>query len=310
MAVRNIAVTDTIEKFRTEFNAMTLNDFGDIANLDASLTATNLVDAMNETLSVATNTAGFRIEDSTSTQQLIGGGEVMKILGTTNQTTAVVSATDTLTIGLPNSVTITTQLTSPTVVAGNLTLTNGSITDSSGAISFGNENISTTGTLGSGAITSTGNISGVNITGTGSTHTLGTIEVAGNVIRSTDSTQIEVNDSLKVVGPLNAGVTTLNPAGSNNIESTTGFTVFGTSPVVGLNKSIFFEGSVDDANETNLTVANPTASRTITLPDATGTVALTNTTAYATSSIFSSAVTLLIKDSSGSTLKTIVGSAT
>ena len=75
-------------------------------------------------------------------------------------------------------------------------------------------------------------------------------------------------------------------------------------------KSIFFEGSVDDANETNLTVANPTASRTITLPDATGTVALTNTTAYATSSIFSSAVTLLIKDSSGSTLKTIVGSAT
>ena len=26
MAVRNIAVTDTIEKFRTEFNAMTQND--------------------------------------------------------------------------------------------------------------------------------------------------------------------------------------------------------------------------------------------------------------------------------------------
>jgi hypothetical protein len=95
MAVRNIAVTDTIEKFRTEFNAMTLNDFGDIANLDASLTATNLVDAMNETLAVATSTAGFRIEDSSSTQQLIGGGEVMRILGTTNEIEAVVSATDT-----------------------------------------------------------------------------------------------------------------------------------------------------------------------------------------------------------------------
>ena len=38
---------------------MTLNDFGDIANLDETLTATNLVDAMNETLSVATNTAWF-----------------------------------------------------------------------------------------------------------------------------------------------------------------------------------------------------------------------------------------------------------
>ena len=310
MAVRNIAVTDTIEKFRTEFNAMTLNDFGDIANLDASLTATNLVDAMNETLSVATNTAGFRIEDSTSTQQLIGGGEVMRILGTTNQTTAVVSATDTLTIGLPNNVTITTQLTSPTVVAGNLTLTNGSITDSSGAISFGNENISTTGTLGSGAITSSGNISGVNITGTGTTHTLGTIEVAGNVIRSTDSTQIEVNDSLKVVGPLSAGVTTLNPAGSNNIESTTGFTLFGSSIVLGQGQSLAFEGATANDFETDIQVTDPTADRTITFPDASGTVALTGSTGYATSTIFTSAVTLILYNSSGTPVKTIVGSAT
>ena len=310
MAVRNIAVTDTIEKFRTEFNAMTLNDFGDIANLDASLTATNLVDAMNETLSVATNTAGFRIEDSTSTQQLIGGGEVMRILGTSNEIEAVVSATDTLTIGLPNSVTVTTQLTSPTVVAGNLTLTNGSITDSSGAISFGNENISTTGTLGSGAITSTGNISGVNITGTGSTHTLGTIEVAGNVIRSTDSTQIEINDSLKVVGPLSAGVTTLNPAGSNNIESTTGFTIFGSNILMGQGKSIAFEGATANDFETDIQVTDPTADRTITFPDASGTVALTGSTGYATSTIFTSAVTLILYNSSGTPVKTIVGSAT
>ena len=304
MAVRQIAVTDTIEKFRTEFNAMTQNDFGDIADLDASLTATTLVGAMNETLSVATNTAGFRIEDSTSTQQLIGGGEVMRILGTSNEIEAVVSATDTLTIGLPNSVTVTTQLTSPTVVAGNLTLTNGSITDSSGSISFGNENLSTTGTLGAGAIT------GTSITGTGSTHTLGTIEVAGNVIRSTDSTQIEVNDSLKVVGPLAAGVTTLNPAGSNNIESTTGFTVFGSSVVLGQGKTVIFEGATADNFETIINVTDPTADRTITFPDASGTVALTGSTGYATSTIFTSAVTLILYNSSGTPVKTIVGSAT
>ena len=271
MAVRNIAVTDTIEKFRTEFNAMTLNDFGDIANLDASLTATNLVDAMNETLSVATNTAGFKIEDSSSSQQLIGGGEIFRILGTSNEIEAVVSATDTLTIGLPNVVSITTSVSAPTVNAGNLALTNGSITDSSGSISFGNENLSTTGTLGSGAITSTGNISGVNITGTGSTHTLGTIEVAGNVIRSTDSTQIEVNDSLKVIGPLSAGVTTLNPAGSNNIESSTGFTVFGSSVVLGQGKTVIFEGATADDFETIINVTDPTADRTIVFPDASGT---------------------------------------
>ena len=310
MAVRNIAVTDTIEKFRTEFNAMTLNDFGDIATLDASLTATTLVGAMNETLSVATNTAGWRIEDSSSSQQLIGGGEILKVLGTSNEIEAVVSATDTLTIGLPNAVSITTSVTAPTVNAGNLALTNGSITDSSGSISFGNENLSTTGTLGSGAITSSGNISGVNITGTGSTHTLGTIEVAGNVIRSTDSTQIEVNDSLKVVGPLAAGVTTLNPAGSNNVESTTGFTVFGSSVVLGQGKNVIFEGATANDFETIVDVTDPTADRTIVFPDASGTVALTGSTGYATSTIFTSAVTLILYNSSGTPVKTIVGSAT
>ena len=317
MAVRNIAVTDTIEKFRTEFNAMTLNDFGDIANLDASLTATNLVDAMNETLSVATNTAGFKIEDSSSTQQLIGGGEIFRILGTSNEIEAVVSATDTLTIGLPNVVSITTSVTAPTVNAGNLALTNGSITDSSGSISFGNENLSTTGTLGSGAITSSGNISGVNITGTGSTHTLGTIEVSGNSIRSTDSTQIEVNDSLKVVGPLAAGVTTLNPAGSNNIESSTGFTVFGSSVVLGQGKTVIFEGATANDFETIINVTDPTADRTITFPDETGTVITTGSIDAVTENMMANdaigqnelktVVTLQILNSSGTPLKTLYG---
>ena len=39
-------------------------------------------------------------------------------------------------------------------------------------------------------------------------------------------------------------------------------------------KNLIFEGSVNNTNETTLTVANPTADRTITLPDQTGTVAL------------------------------------
>lgn len=53
-----------------------------------------------------------------------------------------------------------------------------------------------------------------------------------------------------------------------------------TSPVVtGLtlnDSSIVFEGSTADAFETTLTVTNPTADRTLTLPNSTGTVALTS----------------------------------
>ena len=305
MAVRNIAITDTLETFRTEFNNLAANDFGDLANLSGSISATNLVDAMNETISIATSTAGFTIRDSSSTTQLIGGGDTLSVLGTTNEVEAVVSATDTVTIGLPNAVSITTSVTAPTLSTGNMSLTNGSITDSSGAISFGNENLTTTGTFGSGNITSSGNISA-----TGTTHTLGTIEIAGNVLRSTDSSLMEINDSLKVVGPLSAGVTTLNPAGSNNIESTTGFTVFGSSIVLGTGKTLAFEGATANDFETDFTVTDPTADRTITLPDATGTVALTNSTGYATSTIFTSAVTLILYNSSGTPVKTIVGSAT
>ena len=316
MAVRNIAVTDTIETFRTEFNALAANDFGDIANLSGAITSTNLVDAMNETISIATSTAGWTIEDSSSTQQIIGGGNILRVFGTSNEIEAVVSATDTLTIGLPSVVSITTSVTAPTVSTGNLTLVNGSITDSSGSISFGDENLTTTGTLGSGAITSSGNISGVNITGSGSTHTFGTIELSGNEIRSTDSTQLKVNDSLEVSGTLKTN--TIGTASGSNISLgssnliTSGF--YYTSNVSG---GIIFEGATADGFETFLNVTDPTADRTITFPDETGTVITTGSTDAVTEDMMAndaigqnelkSVVTLQILNSSGTPLKTLYG---
>ena len=320
MAVRNIAVTDTIEKFRTEFNALCLNDFGDIANLSGSISATNLVDAMNETLSVATNTAGFRIEDSSSSQQLIGGGDILRVLGTSNEIEAVVSATDTLTIGLPNAVSITTSVTAPTVSTGNLSLANGSITDSSGSISFGDENLTTTGTLGSGNITSSGNIQGVNITGTGSTHTLGTVEISGNTIRSTDSTRININDTFRAnTFETETGLLSIDEtSGFGRITSTRGdkIVVFNAIPAF-QDSSIIFEGATADAFETTISVADPTADRTITFADESGTVITTGAVDAVTEDMMAndaigqnelkSVVTLQILNSSGTPLKTLYG---
>ena len=320
MAVRNIAVTDTIEKFRTEFNALCLNDFGDIANLSGSISATNLVDAMNETLSVATNTAGFRIEDSSSSQQLIGGGDILRVLGTSNEIEAVVSATDTLTIGLPNAVSITTSVTAPTVSTGNLSLANGSITDSSGSISFGDENLTTTGTLGSGNITSSGNIQGVNITGTGSTHTLGTVEISGNTIRSTDSTRININDTFRAnTFETQTGLLSIDEtSGFGRITSTRGdkIVVFNAIPAF-QDSSIIFEGATADAFETTLSVTDPTADRTITFAAESGTVITTGAADAVTEDMMAndaigqnelkSVVTLQILNSSGTPLKTLYG---
>ena len=310
MAVKNIALTDTLETFRTTFNDLAANDFGDIANLSGAITSTNLVDAMNETISIATSTAGWTIEDSSSTQQIIGGGNTLRVFGTSNEIEAVVSATDTLTIGLPNAVSITTSVTAPTVNAGNLALTNGSITDSSGSISFGDENLSTTG-----------NVSGANITGSGTTHTLGTIEISGNTIRSTDSTSISINDSVAITGNLSVPSTnnitfgslltidtqsslpTITSGGAGNVL------LIDAVPLL-LDNTIRFEGSSIDTNDTTLTATDPTADRTITLPDLSGNVVLDTSTGYATSTIFSTTSTLIIYNSSGTPVKTIVGSST
>ena len=47
---------------------------------------------------------------------------------------------------------------------------------------------------------------------------------------------------------------------------------------VTVNTSVIFEGATDDSNETTLVVTDPTADRTITLPNATGTLVLQDTT--------------------------------
>ena len=71
--------------------------------------------------------------------------------------------------------------------------------------------------------------------------------------------------------------------------------------------TIIFEGATDDGNETTLTVTDPTADRTITLPNETGTVITTGSSDAVTGNMLKSSSTLLIVNSSGSTLKTVIG---
>ena len=301
MAVRNIAVTDTIEKFRTEFNAMTLNDFGDIGTLSASISATTIVGAVNECIQIISSTAGWTMVDSSSTTQIVGGGQQAHFLGTSNETEVVVSSGNNVTIGLPDAVSITTSLTAPTLTGGTVQITGNTISVTDSTVLNVAENI-----------TATGNISGVNITGTGSTHTLGTVEISGNTIRSTDSTRININDTFRAnTFETQTGLLSIDEtSGFPRISSTRGDKVLIVNATPAIDgSSIIFEGTTSDDKETTLTVTDPTADQIITFPDATGTVALTNATGYATSTIFSSAVSLVIYNSAGVAQKTIYGSA-
>ena len=309
MAIRNIAVTDTLETFRTEFNDLAANDFGDIANLSGAITSTNLVDAMNETISIATSTAGFTIEDSTSSQQIVGGGDILRVLGTSNEIEAVVSATDTLTIGLPDAVSVTTSLTAPTLTGGSIQITGNTITATdSTSISFGSEALSTTG-----------NISGANITGTGTTHTLGTVQISGNTISSTDSTALNINDGLTVTGTISGDIS------SSSITSTTGSINFGDDNLlttgyiyIGLNSpGLIFEGSSSNSFETTVRAADPTQDQLILFPNEAGTIITTGSTDAVTEAMMAddaigsaqmkSLSTLILYNSSGTPVKTIHG---
>jgi hypothetical protein len=62
MAARTVALTDTLETFRTTFNSLSSTDIGDPSTL--TTTATSVVGAINE-LNASTY-SGFTISDSAS----------------------------------------------------------------------------------------------------------------------------------------------------------------------------------------------------------------------------------------------------
>ncbi len=274
MAARTIATTDTLETFRTQFNALSETDFGDIATLDNALSATSVIGAVNELYSAIAGSLSFNITDGSNTQT-IANAQTITISGTANQVTAVVSATDTLTLGLASNITVS-----------------------------------------------------------GTTHALGTIAISGNTISSSDSATITIDDNLSLsagktltAGTITAGLLSIDEtSGYPRISSTRGddLLVFNAIPVL-QGSSMMFEGATADAYETTLTVVDPTADRTITLPNETGTLVTTGSSGVVTGTIIAldtvaeanmandaigqdqlkSVVTLQVINSTGTVLKTM-----
>ena len=130
---------------------------------------------------------------------------------------------------------------------------------------------------------------GGNITASGATHRLGTVEISGNTIRSTDSSQILINDSVEFAGTIKTN--TINPASGTDISfgtanlTTGGF--FYSSNVNGF----VFEGTTADAFETALRAENPTSDNAIVFPNVSGTVITTGDTATVTNTMLAGSIT-------------------
>ena len=275
MAARQITATQTLEDFRTEFNALSANDFGDIATLDSNITATSVIGAVNELYAQIAGSLSFTISDGSNTQA-VGNAQTMTFAGTTNQITHTVSATDT----------VTTALTPNVTISGNFTAS------------------------GSG------------------THTLGQITFASSTIASSGAT-VTVDDNLS----LSAGKTLT----ADNISSSQDFVDFGAKQVVTSSyfyssaapgdPALVFEGATQNGFETIFTVVEPSADGVITIPNETGTLVTTGSSAVVTGTMIGldtvaeanmandaigqdqlkSVVTLQILDSGGTVVKTMFG---
>ena len=108
MAARQITATQTLEDFRTQFNALSATDFGDIATLDSNLSATSVIGAVNELYAAIAGALSFTISDGSNTQTLVNGNTIL-FQSTANQVTATVSATLTINANTIGTVAITAQ---------------------------------------------------------------------------------------------------------------------------------------------------------------------------------------------------------
>tara|TARA_B100001079_G_scaffold242846_1_gene229176 strand:- start:545 stop:1381 length:837 start_codon:yes stop_codon:yes gene_type:complete len=275
MAARTISATQTLEDFRTQFNALSSQDFGDIATLSGAISATSIVGAVNELQSQIAGSLAINITDGSNTQS-VSNAQTITFAGAANQIVPTVSATDTVTYALRDNVTI----------AGNFTAS------------------------GSG------------------THTLGSITFASSTIASSGAT-VTVDDNLS----LSAGKTLT----ADNISSSQTFVDFGAKDIVTsgffytsagpTEAGIVFEGSSQDDFETLIKAVEPTADRTITIPNETGTIVTTGSSAVVTGTMIAadtvaeanmandaigqdqlkSVVTLQILNSGGTVVKTLFG---
>lgn len=249
MAYTVINTGDTLEQMRVKLNNLTQNDFGDPSLLaTAGLTSTSIVGAVVEIANISFAASGFTIEDSSSSFQIIGNGQKLTVLGTSNQINAVVSSPDTLTVSLTNNVTI----------QNNLTVAN-------------------------------------NVTASGSLHTFGTIEINGNTIRSTDSTRIQINDTVRMSAvATGTGLGAMFEQGGVPVLQSflaTPIFLFDFAPIISTGHSLFFEGNISDNFETELRPINPTADRIISIPDITGTLITTGDTATVSNTMLAGSIT-------------------
>ena len=286
MADRSVAVSDTLETFRTTYNS-TAGDVGDISSLlDATGTIASSTDIVEAVVAMNTEIAALKAGTSIFETKIVFEGATDDAHETTLQVT---DPTADRTITLPNlSGTIAT-------VDGTETLTNKTLT--SPTITSGVFNTSISGT----AFLDEDNMASDSATKLASQQSIkayvDATVTAEDLDITSDSGTIAIDldsETLTIAGGTGIDTTgssnTITVAIDSTVATLTGTQTFTnktlTSPTINTptitnltattltltDSSIVFEGATADAHETTLTVVDPTADRTLTLPNETGTL--------------------------------------
>ena len=286
MADRSVAVSDTLETFRTTYNS-TAVDVGDISSLlDATGTIASSTDIVEAVVAMNTEIAALKAGTSIFETKIVFEGATDDAHETTLQVT---DPTADRTITLPNlSGTVST-------IDGTETFTNKTLT--APVITSGVFNTAISGT----AFLDEDNMASDSATKLASQQSIkayvdATI-TAQDLDVTSDSGTIAIDldsETLTIAGGTGIDTTGASNTITLSIDSTvatlTGTQTFTnktlTSPTINTptitnltattltltDSSIVFEGATADGNETTLTVVDPTADRILTLPNETGTL--------------------------------------
>ncbi len=286
MADRSVAVSDTLETFRTTYNS-TAGDVGDIASLlNATGTIASSTDIVEAVVAMNTEIAALKAGTSIFETKIVFEGATDDAHETTLQVT---DPTADRTITLPNlSGTVSTidgtetftnkTLTAPVITSGvfNTAISGTAFLDEDNMASDSATKLASQQSI-KAYVDATITAQDLDVTSDSGTIAIDldseTLTIAGGTGIDTTGASNTITVAVdSTVATLTGTQTLTNKTLTSPTINTPTITNLTATTLTLTDSSIVFEGATADAHETTLTVVDPTADRTLTLPNETGTL--------------------------------------